>query len=119
PYAFVDERDVPHWTNAPILANSTYFCSAPSSWTDMTFGQAIDGRSASSAGVNDSVIVSDFLVRVLRDSVTDVSYIVLLNGAGTSPGQYLGVAYSTDRGGSWSARTDIRPIERVVAVALT
>ncbi len=119
PYAFVDERDVPPWTNAPILANSTYFSFAPSNWTDMTFGQAIDGRSASSAGVNDSVIVSDFLIRVLRDSVSDVSYIVLLNGAGTSPGQYLGVEYSTDRGVSWSARTDIRTVEHFVAVDLT
>src|SRR6266571_4051892 len=40
PYAFVDERDVPPWTNAPILANSTYFSFAPSNWTDMTFGQS-------------------------------------------------------------------------------
>src|SRR6266705_1611493 len=119
PYAFVDERDVPPWTNAPILANSTYFSFAPSNWTDMTFGQAIDGRSASSAGVNDYVIVSDFLIRVLRDSVSDVSYIVLLNGAGTSPGQYLGVEYSTDRGVSWSARTDIRTVDHFVAVDLT
>src|SRR6058998_3257436 len=119
PYAFVDERDVSPWTNAPILANSTYFSFAPSNWTDMTFGQAIDGRSASSAGVNDSVIVSDFLVRVLRDSVTDVSYIVLLNGAGTSPGQYLGVEYSTDQGVSWSARTDIRTVDQFVPVDLT
>src|SRR5437016_3614656 len=32
PYAFVDERDVPQWTNAPVLANSTYFSFAPSGW---------------------------------------------------------------------------------------
>jgi len=44
---------------------------------------------------------------------------VLLNGAGTSPGQYLGVEYSTDRGVSWSARTDIRTVDQFVAVDLT
>src|SRR6266705_12087 len=96
PYAFVDERDVPPWTNAPILANSTYYSFSASNWTNLTYGQAIDGRSASSATVNDSVIVSDFLIRVLRDSVTVVSYVVLLNGAGNSTGQYLGVEFSSD-----------------------
>src|SRR5213594_2675598 len=81
PYAFVDERDVPPWTNAPVLANSTYFSFAPSGWANMTYGQSIDGRSASSATVNDSVVVSGFGVRVLRDSVTAVAYAVLLTEA--------------------------------------
>src|SRR5437879_11341623 len=57
PYAFVDERDVPPWTNAPILANSTYFSFAPSNWTDMTFVQPIDGRSCWSVGCNASVLI--------------------------------------------------------------
>src|SRR3989454_9768032 len=84
PYAFVDERDVPPWTNAPILANSTYFSFSASRWMNVTYGQAIDGRSATSATANDSLIVSDFLVRVHRDAVTAVGYAVLLDGSGTA-----------------------------------
>lgn len=119
PYAFVDERDVPPWTNAPILANSTYFAFTPSNWTNLTFGQAIDGRSAASATVNDSVILSDFRVRVLRESVTAVSYAILLDGSRTAPGQYLGVEYSADRGVSWSPRTEIRTVNQFVELDLT
>src|SRR5881296_2289298 len=119
PYAFVDERDVPPWTNAPVLANSTYFSFAPSGWANMTYGQSIDGRSASSATVNDSVVVSGFGVRVLRDSVTAVAYAVLLDRSATSPGQYLGVEFSSDRGLSWSQRTEIRTVNRFVRVDLT
>src|SRR2546425_5908166 len=37
PNAFVDERDVPPWTNAPILANSTYFSFSASGWENMTY----------------------------------------------------------------------------------
>src|SRR5437870_13898684 len=81
PYAFVDERDVPPWTNAPILANSTYYTFSTSRWMNVTYGQAIDGRSATSATANDSLIVSDFLVRVHRDAVTAVGYAVLLDGS--------------------------------------
>ena len=119
PYAFVDERDVPPWANAPILANSTYYSFSASNWTNLTYGQAIDGRSASSATVNDSVIVSEFLVRVLRESVTDVSYAVLLDGSETAPGQYLGVEFSSDHGASWSPRTQIRALSQFVQVDIS
>jgi len=119
PYAFVDERDVPPWTNSPILANSTYFSFSVSGWANMTYGQAIDGRSASSAIVNDSVVVSAFGVRVLRDSVNAVAYAVLLDGSATSPGQYLGVEFSSDRGVSWSPRMEIRTVNRFIRVDLT
>src|SRR5207244_11526375 len=98
PYAFVDERDVPPWTNSPILANSTYFSFSVSGWANMTYGQAIDGRSASSAIVNDSVVVSAFGVRVLRDSVNAVAYAVFLDGSATWPGQYLGCDFRSYRG---------------------
>src|SRR5439155_832495 len=92
---------------------------APSGWANMTYGQSIDGRSASSATVNDSVVVSGFGVRVLRDSVTAVAYAVLLDRSATSPGQYLGVEFSSDRGLSWSQRTEIRTVNRFVRVDLT
>src|SRR5436309_6746542 len=118
PYAFVDERDVPPWTNSPILANSTYFSFSVSGWANMTYGQAIDGRSASSTTVNDSVVVSAFGVRVLRDSVNAVAYAVLLDGSATSPGQYLGFEFSSDRGVSWSPRLEIRTVHRFIRVDL-
>src|SRR3989442_1306353 len=119
PYTFVDERDVPPWANAPILANSTYYSFSASNWTNLTYGQAIDGRSASSATVNDSVIVSDFLVRVLRESVTNVSYAVLLDASGTTTGQYLGVEFTSDHGALWSPRTEIRTLGQFVQVDIT
>src|SRR2546430_2169031 len=119
PYAFVDERDVPPWTNSPILANSTYFSFSVWGWANMTYGQAIDGRRASSAIVNDSVVVSAFGVRVLRDSVNAVAYAVLLDGSATSPGQYLGVEFSSDRGVSWSPRMEIRTVNRFIRLDLT
>ncbi len=119
PYAFVDERDVPPWSNAPILANSTYFSFSASGWSNMTAGQAIDGRSATSSVINESVIVSDFLIRVRRDSVTNVSYVVLLDGRGTTPGHYLGVEWSDDAGASWSPRMSIRTVDQIVRVDVT
>src|SRR5438876_554276 len=108
PYAFVDERDIPPWTNAPILANSTYFSFFPSNWMNLTYGQAIGGGSATSASIGDTVILSNFRVRVLRESVTDVACLILLNPDLTSPGQYLGFEYSSNAGASWSPRLDIR-----------
>ena len=85
----------------------------------MTDGQAIDGRSATSSTVNDSVIVSDFLVRIRRESITDVTYLVLLDGRRTTPGHYLGVEYSNDGGRSWSPRNAIRTVDQIVRVNLT
>src|SRR5207245_2426126 len=119
PLTFVDGQDVPPWTNAPILANSTYYSFNASRWVNMTYGQAIDGRSASSANVSDTVTVSDFRVRVYRDSVTAVSYVVLLDRSGTAPGQYLGVEYSADHGSSWSPRIEIRTVNQSAQVNLT
>src|SRR5690348_8769307 len=109
PYAFVDERDIPPWTNAPILANSTYFSFSTSNWTNLTYGQAIGDGSATSAAVGDTVILSNFRVRVLRESVTNVACLIFLNPGLTSPGQYLGFEYSANGGLSWSPRMDVRP----------
>jgi peptide/nickel transport system permease protein len=119
PLAFVDGPDVAPWSNAPIVANSTYFSFSPSGWVNMTDGQAIDGRSATSSTVNDSVIVSYFLVRIRRDSVTGVAYLVLLDGRITTPGHYLGVEYSADGGQSWSPRMSIRVVDQFVRVDLS
>src|SRR2546429_8596586 len=63
PYAFVDGPDVPPWTNAPGLANSTYFSFSPTPWMNMTAGQATDGRGATSRGVKETVVGSSFLPR--------------------------------------------------------
>src|SRR2546425_11416002 len=49
PYAFVDEPDVPPWTNAPILANSTYYTFSTSRRMNATYGPAIRGPRASYA----------------------------------------------------------------------
>ncbi len=119
PLAFVDGPDVPPWSNAPIVSNSTYFSFSSPGWLNMTDGQAIDGRSATSSTVNDSVIVSDFLVRIRRESITDVTYLVLLDGRRTTPGHYLGVEYSNDGGRSWSPRNAIRTVDQIARVNLT
>jgi peptide/nickel transport system permease protein len=119
PLAFVDGPDVPPWSNAPIVSNSTYFSFSSPGWLNMTDGQAIDGRSATSSTVNDSVIVSDFLVRIRRESITDVTYLILLDGRRTTPGHYLGVEYSNDGGRSWSPRNAIRTVDQIVRVNLT
>src|SRR5438094_162499 len=39
PYAFVDGPDVPPWTTAPVLANSTYASFSPTPWITVTAGQ--------------------------------------------------------------------------------
>jgi len=119
PLAFVDGPDVPPWSNAPIVSNSTYFSFSSNGWLNMTDGQAIDGRSATSSTVNDSVIVSDFLVRIRRESITAVTYLILLDGRRTTPGHYLGIEYSNDGGRSWSARNAIRTVDQIVRVNLT
>ena len=119
PLAFVDGPDVPPWSNAPIVSNSTYFSFSSNGWLNMTDGQAIDGRSATSSTVNESVIVSDFLVRIRRESITAVTYLILLDGRRTTPGHYLGIEYSNDGGRSWSARNAIRTVDQIVRVNLT
>ncbi|TLZ95786.1 MAG: ABC transporter permease [Methanobacteriota archaeon] len=119
PYAFVDGPDVPPWTNAPVLANSTYFSFSPTPWMNMTAGQAIDGRDATSKGINDTVVVSSFLLRVFRDAVTNVSYVILLDGRATTPGHYLGLEWSADGGATWSPRTAIRTFNQFVRMDLT
>ena len=89
PYAFVDAVNVPPWANAPILANETYFEFSPSLWVNMTDGQQIDLRSAYSTVTNDSVVVTNFPVRILRGSISAVAYVVWLEDPGTTPGHFL------------------------------
>lgn len=119
PQAFVDEKDVPPWTNAPILANSTFFSYSSTTWTDVVYAQTVGSGSAVSVAPNDTLLLSSFRVRVLRDVVTDVAYVLLLNGNGTAPGQYLGVEYSADGGASWSPRVPVRAVNQGVTVTLT
>jgi len=119
PLDFVDAPDVPPWTNAPSLANSSYFAFSASTWVGMTNGQVIDDRSASSTVVNSSVDVFDFLVRIRRESIVSVAYVILLHGIGTTPGHYLGVQFSIDGGLSWSQRIEIRSVDQPVQIDLT
>lgn len=119
PLDFGDAPDVPPWTNAHVLANSTYFAFSASNWTSMTNGQVADARAASSAGVNDSVDVFDFLVRVQRDSIVSVEYVIILEGSMTTPGHYLGVQFSVDRGLSWSVPAEIRAVDQLGRIDLT
>jgi peptide/nickel transport system permease protein len=119
PIDFGDAPDVPPWTNAHVLANSTYFAFSTESWQGMTNGQVIDQRSASSTSVNESADVFGFLVRIHRESVVSVEYVILLDGSVTTPGHYLGVRFSVDGGQSWSTRVDIRALDQLVRVDLT
>src|SRR6266480_285975 len=102
-----------------VLTNSTYFSFSPTPWMNMTAGQAIDGRDATSRGINDTVVVSSFLLRVFRDAVTNVSYVILLDGRATTPGHYLGLEWSADSGATWSPRTAIRTFNQFVRMDLT
>lgn len=119
PYAFADEKDVPPWSNARILANGTYLDFSLSPWVNMTDGQQIDLRSAYSTTVNDSVLVTNFGVRILRESIVEVAYAVWLDGGGTTPGHYLAVEVSADSGSSWSPAREIRSTEQLVRVDIT
>ena len=124
PFAFVDEKDVPPWTNAPILANGTFLdCFPPpcssSPWVNMTDGQQIDLLSAFSDGANDSVAVTNFGVRVLRESIVHVAYAIWLDGTGTAPGHYLEAQFSDNGGVRWSSPTEIRATDRLVTVDIT
>ncbi len=119
PLAFADEKDVPPWTNAPVLANGTFFDFSVTPWVNMTDGQAVDLRSAFSTGVNDTVVITSFGVRVLRESIVTVGYAVWLDRAGTTSGHFLTVEVSPDGGASWSPRHEIRDTDRLVQVDLT
>jgi len=119
PYAFVDAANVPPWANAPILANETYFEFSPSQWVNMTDGQQIDLRSAYSTGTNDSVVVTNFPVRILRGSISDVAYVVWLEDPGTTPGHFLEVEFSDDGGSLWSVPTEIRATDTLVKIDIT
>ncbi len=119
PYAFVDEKNVPPWSNAPVLANETYLEFSPSAWVNMTDGQQIDLRSAYSTGTNDSVVVTNFAVRILRESVRGVAYVLWLDARGTTPGHYVDVEFSDDRGSRWSPAAEIRATDQLVRVDIT
>src|SRR3972149_2024466 len=119
PIDFVEGPDVPPWRTPPLLANSTYFAFTASPWLNMTDGQAIDNRAASSTTVNDSVGVTNFLVRIRRESVVSVEYVALLDGGGTTPGHYVRLEFSVDSGASWSLPVEIRQVGRLVPVDLT
>jgi len=119
PYALVDAPNVPPLTNDPILANGTYFAFSASQWVNMTDGQQIDQRSAYSTVTNDSVIITNFAVRILRESITDVAYVVWLDDPGTTVGHYLEVEVSDDGGAVWSTPTEIRAKNTLFKVDIT
>src|SRR5437867_2301103 len=119
PYDFVDAPDVPPWANAPVLSNSTYLGFSASPWINMTDGQAIDRRDAYSTSTNDSVVVTQFRVRILRDAVENVAFLVLLDPTSTASGQYLIVEYSADSGASWSVPVEVRALGTVVRTDIT
>ena len=65
------------------------------------------------------MVVTQFRVRILRDAVENVAFLVLLDPTSTASGQYLIVEYSADSGASWSVPVEVRALGTVVRTDIT
>lgn len=122
--ATVDEQRVPPWTEAPISRNETFQQVVSTSWDNKTIvpnAQRIETvtRTANSSVPGSTLQVSGFALRIQRDYIESVGFILRLAPAGTAAGQYVAVRVSYDAGRSWSPEYEVRSLGNVVAVNVT
>src|SRR6266568_4287235 len=120
PICLCDEKDVPPWTNAPIARNVSFqaWNVFTTEWANVSNAIRADGVGATSAATGGYLNTTAFPMRILRDSVQSVGFVVLLSPFGTDPGQYVGVRVSADGGRTWSPKYLVRDVGTLVGFPL-
>jgi len=118
PLALADERNVPPWSNAPVARNETYTAWI-GNWTEVSWGQSVNGTGARSNVSGQYEEVRGFPLRILRDDIVSVGLRVLLLGDESDAGHYIGIEVSYDAGGTWSGTTEVRTRDSLVHIDLT
>ncbi len=121
PICLCDEKDVPPWTNAPIARNVSFqaWNVFTTEWANVSNAIRADGVGATSAATGGYLNTTAFPMRILRDSVQSVGFVVLLSPFGTDPGQYVGVRVSADGGRTWSPKYLVRDVGTLVGFDVT
>lgn len=120
PLQLADEKDVPPWTNAAVSRNET-FAVWTGNWSAPTirWAQTVNGTGAPSSLAGEIEQVWGFPLRILRDDVDRVGFMILLAPGGTEAGHYVRVRVSDDGGIDWSAPYDVRTVGSMVRVDLS
>jgi peptide/nickel transport system permease protein len=118
PFAFVDEKDVPPWSNTAIPRNET-FTGWTGTWVSPSGAQSVNGIGARSLNPGDVVVYRGFTLRILRDAVEAVGLSVFVLANGTDPGHYLDAEVSPDGGTSWFAPIEVRTTGTLRRIDLT
>jgi len=114
----LDAVNIPPWMNQVIPRNES-FTAWTGNWTQMAFGQTIDGRGAVSTAPGDREELLSFALDVKRNAVLSVRVQVVLLSAGTDPGQYLVIEASRDAGATWFPPVEVRAVDRLEWIDLT
>src|SRR5207244_7839368 len=104
PNGLVDEKNIPPWTNAPVLRNESFQSNRTSSWTNATSANRVEGIGSVSNRTGDFLVATNFPMGITRNSVESVGLAVWLTPNGTDPGQYVAVRVSFNGGTTWSPK---------------
>ena len=119
PNGLVDEKNIPPWTNAPVLRNESFQSNRTSSWTNATSANRVEGIGSVSNRTGDFLVATNFPMGITRNSVESVGLAVWLTPNGTDPGQYVAVRVSFNGGTTWSPKYPVRAVGPEVRVDVT
>jgi len=133
PLALADQKDIPPWTNAPVLRNNS-FVTANGTWysvenvsgvlTPVGFlyggnAQSVNNVGSTSIRPGQYVEVWDFQLDIKRDDVRAAGFAIRLLRDRTDSGHFARVNVSEDGGRTWLASYDIRTVGTYVRIDLT
>src|SRR2546426_1965722 len=119
PNGLVDEKNIPPWTNAPVLRNETFQTYRTTPWSNATNANRVDGIGARSSRTGEFLVATNFPMGIKRNSIESVGFAVWLTPNATDPGQYISVRVSFDGRTSWSPKYAVRSAGLEVRVDVT
>src|SRR5881296_578478 len=119
PNGLVDEKNIPPWTNAPVLRNESFQSNRTTPWVNAANANRVDGIGAVSNRTGDFLVATNFPMGIKRNSIESVGFAVWLIPNGTDPGQYVAIRVSFDGGTTWSPKYSVRSVGRDVRVDVT
>src|SRR6058998_2034904 len=78
PNGLVDEKNVPPWTNAPVLRNETFQSNRTTPWTGAVNANRVDGIGAVSNRTGERLVATNFPMGIKRNSIESVGLLVWL-----------------------------------------
>ena len=119
PNGLVDEKNIPPWTNAPVLRNESFQSNRTTPWVNAANANRVDGIGAVSNRTGDFLVATNFPMGIKRNSIESVGFAVWLIPNGTDPGQYVAIRVSFNGGTTWSPKYSVRSVGRDVRVDVT